>query len=123
MWNRIKQKTTYRVTIDTETLIKNCIEELKDMPPIPKAKLVSQTAEINIEQAEVSYTEKHIRSSEISGTYQVLPDIIRLISSETLLSRRTVNPSGRKYFNFIISNRTKSDFLRSFHIALIYPNR
>lgn len=53
----------------------------------------------NIEQAEVSYTEKHIRSSEISGTYQVLPDIIRLISSETLLSRRTVikiiNGSGR----------------------------
>ena len=99
LWNRIKQKTTYRVTIDTETLIKNCIEELKDMPPIPKAKLVSQTAEINIEQAEVSYTEKHIRSSEISGTYQVLPDIIRLISSETLLSRRTVikiiNGSGR----------------------------
>ena len=99
LWNRIKQKTTYRVTIDTETLIKNCIAELKDMPPIPKAKLVSQTAEINIEQAEVSYTEKHIRSSEISGTYQVLPDIIRLISSETLLSRRTVikiiNGSGR----------------------------
>lgn len=99
LWNKIKQKTTYRVNIDTESLIKKCIEELKDMPPVPKAKIVSQVAEINIDKSNVSFSEKHYRSSEISAYVSSLPDIIRLISAETLLSRRTViqiiNGSGR----------------------------
>ena len=90
LWDRIKQKTTYRVNIDTELLVKNCIKEIQNMEEIPKAKLVYRTAEINIDQADVSYTEKHFRTTDLSATYQSLPDIIRLISSETLLTRKTV---------------------------------
>ena len=90
LWDRIKQKTTYRVNIDTELLVRNCIKEIQNMEAIPKAKLVYRTAEINIDQADVSYTEKHFRTTDLSATYQSLPDIIRLISSETLLTRDTV---------------------------------
>ncbi len=99
LWDKIKQKTTYRVNIDTATLIKNCVKELAEMPPIPKAKLISSTAEIGLENAGVYSTEKHTRTLDLAGTYEVLPDIIRLISAETLLKRsdiiRILQESGR----------------------------
>ena len=99
LWNKIKQKTTYRVNIDTETLIKNCVKDLSDMPVIPTAKLISSTAEIELENAGVSSTEMHRRSLDIAVTYEILPDIVRLISAETLLKRsdiiRILQESGR----------------------------
>ena len=90
LWDKIKQKTTYRVNIDTELLVKNCIKEIQNMEEIPKAKLVYRTAEINIDQSDVTFSEKHYRTTDLSTTYNSLPDIIRLISSETLLTRETV---------------------------------
>lgn len=99
LWDKIKQKTTYRVNIDSETLIRNCVKELSEMPVIPKAKLVSSTAEIGLENAGVYSTEKHMRTLDLAGTYEVMPDIVRLISAETLLKRsdiiRILQESGR----------------------------
>lgn len=90
LWDKIKQKTTYRINIDTETLIKNCVKELRDMPPIPKAKLVTQSAEIEIENAGISHTEKHTQTTDLEATYNYLPDIMRLIAAETLLKHSTI---------------------------------
>lgn len=90
LWDKIKQKTTYRINIDTETLIKNCVKELREMPPIPKAKLVTQSAEIEIENAGISHTEKHTQTTDLEATYNYLPDIMRLIAAETLLKHSTI---------------------------------
>lgn len=90
LWDKIKQKTTYRVNFDIEELVKKCVDDLKEMSPIPKAKLVSKVADIEIENTGVSHTETHIKTQDLSGTYETLPDIIRLISTETLLKRATV---------------------------------
>lgn len=100
LWDKIKQKTTYRVNFDVEELVKNCVRDLKDMPIIPKAKLVSQVAELQVENPGISYTEKHSRSQEIKNTYSYVPDILRLIASETLLKHSTIirilEESGRE---------------------------
>ena len=90
LWDKIKQKTTYRVNFDIEELVKKCVDDLKEMSPIPKAKLVSKVADIDIENTGVTHTETHIKTQDLSGTYETLPDIIRLISTETLLKRATV---------------------------------
>lgn len=90
LWNRIKQKTTYRVNIDTETLIKNCVKELQNMQPIPRARLLSQTADIEIENAGISHIEKHSRTKDLEETYNTMPDILRLIAAETLLKHSTI---------------------------------
>lgn len=99
LWDKIKQKTTYRVNIDSETLIRKCVKELSEMPVIPKAKLVSSTAEIGLENAGVYSTQKHMRTLELASTYEVMPDIVRLVSAETLLKRsdiiRILQDSGR----------------------------
>lgn len=40
LWGKIKQKTTYRVSIDTERLVENCVKALREMPRIVKTRLV-----------------------------------------------------------------------------------
>lgn len=90
LWNKIKQKTAYRVSIDTDRLIENCVRALQDMPAIPKMRLISQTADIYIEQAGVSHTEREMRTMDIANSYQTLPDIITAISDATLLTPVTV---------------------------------
>jgi len=104
LWNRIKQKTTYRVNIDTEKLVENCVKALREMPVIPKAQLVSQTAEMHIEYAGVSHTERETRLMELENSYRTMPDIIMAIRDETLLTPATIyrilKESGR-YRDFI----------------------
>lgn len=91
LWSKIKQKTAYRVSIDTDTLIENSVKALKDMPAIPKTRLVSQTADIHIENAGISHTEREMRTVDIADSYQSLPDLITAISDETLLTPAIVN--------------------------------
>ena len=91
LWNKIKQKTAYWVSIDTEQLVENCVKAIREMPHIPKTRLVSQTADIHIEQAGISHIEREMRTMDIANDYQALPDIITAISDETLLTPATVN--------------------------------
>ena len=91
LWQRIKQKTVYRVNIDTDKLIENCVKTLQDMPAIPKARIISQTADIRIEKAGVSHVERGMRTTDIADSYQSLPDIITALSDATLLTPATVN--------------------------------
>ena len=91
LWNKIKQKTAYRVSIDTEQLVENCVKAIREMPHIPKTRLVSQTADIHIQQSGISHMEREMRTMEIANDYQALPDIITAISDETLLTPATVN--------------------------------
>jgi type III restriction enzyme len=90
IWDRIKQKTTYRVEIDRQTLMANCIKEMKNMQSIPKARLVTQTADIDIQDAGVTHIERGLRTAELGSDYDTLPDIVRVITTETLLKRSTV---------------------------------
>ncbi len=91
LWSKIKQKTAYRVSIDTEQLVKNCVKAFQEMPHIPKTRLVSQTADIHIQKSGISHMEREMRTMEIANDYQALPDIITAISDETLLTPATVN--------------------------------
>ena len=105
LWDKIKQKTTYRVRIDLETLTANCVNDFKTMPPIPKARLVSQTADIDIRSSGVSHVERELRTAELGDGYDNLPDIVRVITAETLLKRSTVgrilkeSGRGRDFLN------------------------
>lgn len=90
LWDKIKQKTTYRINVDTNLLISLCVKDLQDMDPIPKARLVSQTADIHIESAGVSHTEREIRTLEIQEDYSVIPDVLTVIGEQTLSKRSTV---------------------------------
>lgn len=90
LWNKIKQKTTYRVRIDTDKLVEDCVRDLIAMPPVPKTRLVSQTADIDIRHEGVIHTERGIRATDIQDDYSFLPDILAIASEEALLTEKTV---------------------------------
>ena len=90
LWDKIKQKTTYRVQIDSEKLVEDCVKELSNIPPIPKTRLVSQTADIDIQHGGVTHTERGIRATDIQDDYAYLPDILAVVSEEALLAESTV---------------------------------
>jgi len=106
IWDRIKQKTTYRVQIDHEQLMANCLKDFANMPAIPKARIVTQSADINIETAGVTHIESGWRTIDIKDDYTSLPDILHIIATETLLKRADVGQILRK------SNRG-ADFLNN----------
>lgn len=91
LWNKIKQKTTYRVQFDLQTLIENSIKEIKEMPEIPETKLVAQVANVTLEKSGITSTPQAMMVQNLTHNYDVLPDILRLISTKTLLKRTTVN--------------------------------
>lgn len=122
LWQRIKQKTVYRVNIDTDKLIENCVKALQDMPAIPKARIISQTADIRIEKAGISHIERGMRTTDIADSYQTLPDVITAISDATLLTPATVNA-------ILVQSGRLKDFLNNPEaflekaIELIHNNR
>ena len=90
LWQKIKQKTTYRVSIDTPKLISECADALHEMPAIPKARILSQTADLHIETTGISHVEREMRTMDVADSYQSLPDIITAISDATILTPATV---------------------------------
>lgn len=90
LWDKIKQKTTYRVNIDSATLISQCVRDLREMEPIPRACLVSQTASIAIESAGVTHRETGMRTMDIRDSYAGMPDVLAVIGEQTLTRRATV---------------------------------
>lgn len=91
LWDKLKQKTSYRVDVDTEELVRNSVKEIAAMPSIPKARIVSQTADIHVERSGVSHTEKEYRTVDLDDSYSALPNIIGILSEKCLITRRTAN--------------------------------
>ena len=58
LWRKIKQKTTYRVQHRHRAAYQKLCPGLKDMPPIPKARIITQTADIQVEQSGVHHVER-----------------------------------------------------------------
>ena len=90
LWDKIKQKTTYRVNIDTNELIENCVRDFQEMPAIPKTHLVSQTADIDIDSYGVTHTAREYRSRDIQDNNITVPNIVAVVSEQTLVNRRVV---------------------------------
>jgi len=106
IWNKIKQKTTYRLQMDIEKLINNCIKDLKELPAIPKARIMTQTADINIERFGVSHKEKNMKTSELETEYPELPDILDIITEECFILPSDV-------YKILIGSGRSIDFLNN----------
>ena len=91
LWNNIKQKTTYRIQFDLEKLIVNSVKDIRKMPDATPARLISQTANVNLEKSGIFTQAGAMYTQNLEHNYDVLPDILRLISNKTLLKRTTVN--------------------------------
>lgn len=90
LWDKIKQKTVYRVQIDEGELVRRSVEMLKDIEPIPKARIVTQMASIHIDNPGVTYVERGVRVADIQDSYSSLPNVLAMIGEQALVKRSTV---------------------------------
>lgn len=82
LWDKIKQKTTYRVDVSSDKFKETCINKLKDMESIPKSHILSQSAVIHIENSGVSHTVKQVDKIDIKHSQTYIPEIFSLIREE-----------------------------------------
>lgn len=92
LWDRIKHKTTYRVQFDNEKLVENCVQALRDAPPIPKTRLQWRKAGIAIGKAGVEAKEREGAATIILNERDIdLPDLLTDLQDRTQLTRRTIH--------------------------------
>ena len=89
LWNKISQKTTYRIKIDTEKLVEQSINSLRKMEELPEVRLVSKTADFDIHNMGITHTERNIRTTSVHDDYNFLPNIAAITAEQCLIKRET----------------------------------
>ena len=91
LWDRIKDKTTYRVQFDNENLLQSCIRALRDAPPVAKTRLQWRKAGIAIGKAGVEATELEGAATVVLNEVDIeLPDLLTELQDRTQLTRRSI---------------------------------
>ena len=106
IWDKIKQKTTYRVNIDMKQLTEKSVADLKSMPRISKARITTETADLDIQAGGIVTQASGLRTLALDDDYEVLPDIVQLIATESLLKRSDVS-------RILIDSGRGEDFLNN----------
>ena len=88
-WNAISQKTTYRVQIEHDALIGNCVKAFVAAPSIPSLHVSVTRAGVNVQRGGMVGKELGTRVAELGGQY-ALPDIISELQHSTSLTRKTL---------------------------------
>lgn len=91
LWDRIKHRTTYRVQFDNDKLLADCIQALRDAPPISKTR-------VNIRKADLTISRGGIVAEETATMLGVtlderdlpLPDLLTDLQDKTQLTRRSL---------------------------------
>lgn len=90
LWDRIKQKTVYSISIDMKKLIEDSIFDIKTMPEVSKQRYLLEKNMVGLKKSGVTGETVNIRYMESISINESLPDLIRYIQDETKLTRKTV---------------------------------
>lgn len=91
LWNRIKFQTIYKVNYDTNSLVTQASERIKELQEIVRPVLISEKVKINITDEGINTTPTGISLPvEIKESITIIPDIIGYIQSKTELTRSTI---------------------------------
>ncbi|HBF0342408.1 hypothetical protein GSQ33_03505 [Clostridioides difficile] len=89
LWDRIKQKTIYRVESNDEKFIDICLKKMEDLKPRrSKINIDRVDIEIKCKGVEIEYKDT-IKQNLKQKTYK-LPDLIRDIQDATMITRYTI---------------------------------
>lgn len=89
IWDRMKQKTIYRINMKIDELIEDCKKEIFEMAEIKKSRIKKEVAQFNIEKSGVGFKEGGERYSDYDQEV-LLPDVVRILSENTKLPRKDI---------------------------------
>lgn len=88
-WHAISRKTTYRVSVEREEIIRSSIQAIQDSPKIEALRIQVTRAGVKVLRGGTKGEELGTRSADLKGSYG-LPDIIAELQDATSLTRRTI---------------------------------
>jgi len=88
LWDKIKHRTQYRVTVDDDELVRRAAEELRALPAIPQARVVTATASIDVQRSGVTYSETAVQTTNIADVQSKLPDFLRTVDEACFIPQR-----------------------------------
>lgn len=88
-WRTISQRTTYRVALNRDEIIKESVKKIKSEQPIQPLRVQVTKAGVKLVRGGTKTSETATRAAELSGSYQ-LPDIITELQEATSLTRKTL---------------------------------
>ena len=89
LWNKIKQKTIYRINMSKDNLINKCVKAISEMDTIGKTKISKETVKINIQKSGVDYTSQGAKFEETENEI-LIPDIVSVLAKNCKLTRDTI---------------------------------
>lgn len=100
LWKRIRHKTTYRVDFDNDALLANCVDALRDAPPVNRTRITFRKADVSIGKGGVDTKETaNSGPTAVEEADIEIPDILTDLQDKTQLTRRSIaeiiSESGR----------------------------
>lgn len=89
IWDKMKQKTIYRINMNIDDLMSSCIKEIFEMPKISKSRILKEVANFNIEKSGIEFKEGGVNFAAYEQEI-LLPDVVRILSETTKLPRSNV---------------------------------
>jgi type III restriction enzyme len=90
LWEKIKQRTRYRVTFETADLIARALARIKQIEQIKAPRVSTTVVEVEISDAGVSADKQIANRVRDVEPVKVLPDILAFLQKETELTRHTL---------------------------------
>lgn len=88
-WEAISRKTTYRVRVSRDEIIKNAVAAVKESPDVEPLRIQVTRAGVKVLRGGAKGQELGTRSADLKGSYD-LPDIITELQEATSLTRKTI---------------------------------
>ncbi len=89
IWERIKYKTTYRVSYQTSGLIEKASNEINEIPEISKTVLKSTKTAIKYDDNGIGFDIKGSKKIYLENEF-LIPDVLNYIQNKTGLTRSTI---------------------------------
>ena len=90
LWERISQKTSYRVDFPTEALVAKAVCAFKDEPEVSAPQISVTRSQVIFSAEGVEEAPRAMRNTALAGYRPPLPDIIGYLQRETELTRSTL---------------------------------
>ncbi|GAA5037647.1 type III restriction endonuclease subunit R [Marivirga lumbricoides] len=90
IWEKLKNKTTYRVDYKTDELIKMASKAIKELPEIKSPSIRSTKVQINMTDEGVDTMYAGDKVESYGGYSWKIPDVLGYIQSKTELTRSTI---------------------------------
>jgi len=95
-----------RVNVNQDTLKEQCIKALRELDPIPKARIVTRTANFSIDNPGVGFAETSTKTLDIDDGGAKLPDFLRMVDNECFISQCL-------YVDMLFESGRAKDFLNN----------